>query len=306
MNIFHTPVLLKETIENLNIKKNGIYIDATFGCGGHSNIILSKLGKYGFLYAFDRDPNAIALAKKINDNRFQSIYAPFSKLKFYVQKYNLIGKIDGILLDLGLSSLQIDDPNRGFSFMKDGPLDMRMDAKSGISAADYLFCSHEKDIAFILKNFGEEPFSKRIARAIVNRKKKIRTTKELVNLICSVVPKKSRNKHPARRSFQAIRIYINDELKELQQVLENSLEVLAPLGRLVVISFHSLEDRMVKRFIRYYSYPKTLKKHYLNKDYSKNFKCKNLGKTFPTTEEIIKNKRARSAVLRVAERVLFP
>ena len=251
-NFIHTTVLLDEAVNALNIKEDGVYIDGTFGRGGHSRLILSQLGEQGRLFAIDRDPQAIAAAAAIDDPRFTIIHGPFSALADYVEARGLTGKVDGILLDLGVSSPQLDDAERGFSFMRDGPLDMRMDPTRGLSAAEWLLQAEENDIAFVLKTYGEERFARRIARAIVerNRLQPMTRTKELAEVIAAATPIKDKFKHPATRSFQAIRIWVNSELEEIEQALKGALTALAPGGRLSIISFHSLEDRLVKRFMR--------------------------------------------------------
>lgn len=250
-NYKHFTVLLDEAVNGLNIRPDGIYIDGTFGRGGHSRLILSQFGEEGRLLAIDRDPQAIAVAKTIDDPRFSIIHGPFSALGEYVADRDLIGKIDGILLDLGVSSPQLDDAERGFSFMRDGPLDMRMDPTRGQSAAEWLQTAEEADIAWVLKTYGEERFAKRIARAIVehNREQPMTRTKELAEVVAAATPVKDKFKHPATRTFQAVRIWVNSELEEIEQALKSSLHVLAG-GRLSIISFHSLEDRIVKRFMR--------------------------------------------------------
>ncbi|WMY95980.1 MAG: 16S rRNA (cytosine(1402)-N(4))-methyltransferase RsmH [Arsenophonus sp.] len=308
----HMTVLLEEAVNGLQLKKNGIYIDATFGRGGHSKLILSRLGKGGRLIAIDRDPKAIIIAKNIiNDIRFSVTHTNFSKLASLIKKEGLIGKIDGLLLDLGVSSPQLDDPKRGFSFLNDGPLDMRMNPKKGQSAASWLMKASESDIAWVLKTYGEERFSKKIAKAIFfhnhySKKTILTHTKQLSELIIRIIPFKKNYKHPATRTFQAIRIYINNELEEIKVVLENALHILAPKGRLSVISFNSLEDRLVKRFMQKYS----RRSHFLSKlpltdielkMMSTNPILKMLGKIKPTQEEIFKNPRARSSILRCAE-----
>ncbi|AWK43286.1 MULTISPECIES: 16S rRNA (cytosine(1402)-N(4))-methyltransferase RsmH [Photorhabdus] len=305
----HTSVLLDEAVNGLNIRENGIYIDGTFGRGGHSRLILSQLGTEGRLIAIDRDPQAIEVAKAITDPRFSIVHGPFSKLAHYTEKAGLIGKIDGVLLDLGVSSPQLDDPERGFSFMRDGPLDMRMDPTRGQSAAEWLMNATADDIAWVLKTFGEERFAKRIARAIVacNQEEPITRTKALADLIAQASPIKEKHKHPATRSFQAIRIYINSELEEIEQALEGALQVLAPQGRLSVISFHSLEDRIVKRFIRQNSRgPQVPAGLPLTEEQLKargGRSLKSIGKMKPSEEEVADNPRARSSVLRFAEKV---
>ncbi|QHA86606.1 16S rRNA (cytosine(1402)-N(4))-methyltransferase RsmH [Serratia rhizosphaerae] len=308
-NYKHTTVLLDEAVNGLNIRSNGIYIDGTFGRGGHSRLILSQLGPEGRLLAIDRDPQAIAAAKSIEDPRFNIVHGPFSELSHYVRERGLEGQIDGVLLDLGVSSPQLDDPERGFSFMRDGPLDMRMDPSRGQSAAEWLLKAEAEDIAWVLKTFGEERFAKRIARAIVERNKTepMTRTKELAELIAAASPFKEKHKHPATRSFQAIRIYINSELEEIERALEGALDVLAPQGRLSIISFHSLEDRIVKRFMRHHSrgaqVPAGLPLTEAQLRELGGRSLKSLGKMMPPPEEVAENPRARSSVLRIAERV---
>ncbi|MDY4280095.1 MAG: 16S rRNA (cytosine(1402)-N(4))-methyltransferase RsmH [[Pasteurella] mairii] len=310
----HITVLLNEAVDGLMLKENGIYIDGTFGRGGHSRLILSKLSDSGRLIAIDRDLQAIRVAQAIQDKRFHIEHNSFSAIPEICTQLNLVGKIDGILLDLGVSSPQLDDAERGFSFMKDGPLDMRMDTSQGISASEWLQQVSEQDLAWVLKTFGEERFAKRIAQAIVqynksavqNSTEPLTRTLQLAELIVQSVPFKDKHKHPATRSFQAIRIYINAELDELERVLQGALSVLAPQGRLSVISFHSLEDRMVKHFIRKQSKGESLPKGLpLREDQiNKNQTLKVIGKAImPTEEEMQANPRSRSAVLRVAERI---
>ena len=313
-SVEHSTVLLHETVDGLALKENGIYIDGTFGRGGHSRLILSKLSANGKLIAIDRDPKAVAEAQKIQDPRFQIEHNTFSEILSICEKRGLVVKIDGILLDLGVSSPQLDDAARGFSFMKDGPLDMRMDDSKGISAAEWLQQVSEQDLAWVLKTFGEERFAKKIAKAIVdynkiavqNGRKFLTRTLQRAALISHTVPFKDKHKHPATRSFQAIRIFINAELDELEKVLQSALTVLAPAGRLSVISFHSLEDRMVKHFMRKQSQGRDIPKGLpLREDQiQRNQTLKVIGKAImPTDAEIAQNPRARSAVLRVAERL---
>lgn len=306
----HITVLLHEAVEGLAIKENGIYIDGTFGRGGHSRLILSKLGEQGRLIATDRDPRAIAQANTIEDARFEIHHTAFSAIPEVCQSLGLMGKIDGILLDLGVSSPQLDDAERGFSFMRDGPLDMRMDTTKGLSAAEWLDQVSIEDLTWVLKEFGEERFAKRIAAAIVNFNRtsgqKITRTLQLAQIISDAVPFKDKHKHPATRSFQAIRIFINAELDELEKVLASALAVLAPGGRLSIISFHSLEDRMVKHFMRKQSQGETIPKGLpLREDQiQRNQRLKVIGKAMmPSEDEIAQNPRARSAVLRIAERL---
>ncbi|OBX10133.1 16S rRNA methyltransferase [Gallibacterium salpingitidis] len=310
----HFTVLLNEAVEGLSLKPNGIYIDGTFGRGGHSRKILSELGENGRLLAIDRDPEAILAAQTIQDPRFSIEHNAFSEIKAICEKYALVGKVDGILLDLGVSSPQLDNAERGFSFMQDGPLDMRMDSSKGLSAAEWLQQVSESDLAWVLKTFGEERFAKRIAHNIVefnrqalqNKTEPLTRTLQLAQLIAQSIPVKEKHKHPATRSFQAIRIFINSELEELEKILNSALEVLAPEGRLAIISFHSLEDRLVKRFMKKQSKGEEIPKGLpLTEDQiERNQKLKIIGKAIMASdEELAVNVRSRSAVLRVAERL---
>lgn len=305
----HITVLLNEAVAGLAIVPNGIYIDGTFGRGGHSRLILNQLGEQGKLIAIDRDPRAIAEAKTISDPRFQIIHSAFSALSEICQDLGLAGKINGVLLDLGVSSPQLDEAERGFSFMRDGPLDMRMDTTKGLSAMEWLAKVSVEDLAWVLKEFGEERFAKRIAQAVVSYNKsaseKISRTLQLAKIIEEAVPFKDKHKHPATRSFQAIRIFINSELDELEKALHSALTVLAPQGRLSIISFHSLEDRMVKQFMRKNSKGEPVPKGLpvLESELNKNIPLKTIGKAvMPSEEEIRLNPRSRSAVLRIAEK----
>lgn len=310
----HITVLLHEAVDALALKENGIYIDGTFGRGGHSRLILSKLSHNARLIAIDRDPHAILEAEKIQDPRFHIEHHSFSAITEICEKLDLVGKIDGILLDLGVSSPQLDEAERGFSFMKDGPLDMRMDMTQGLSAAEWLQQVSIDDLTWVLKTFGEERFARKIATTVVNYNKSalrngekgLTRTLELANLIAQTVPFKDKHKHPATRSFQAIRIFINAELDELETVLNSALTVLAPQGRLSIISFHSLEDRMVKRFMHKQSKGEKVPKGLpLREDQiQRNQKLKTIGKAImPSAMEIEQNPRSRSAVLRIAERI---
>lgn len=309
----HISVLLNESIDGLAIKPNGVYIDGTFGRGGHSRTILSKLGENGRLFSIDRDPTAIAEAHKIDDSRFTIIHGPFSKMADYAEDLGLTGKIDGVLLDLGVSSPQLDDAERGFSFMKDGPLDMRMDPTTGISASQWLMQADVDDISWVLKEFGEERFAKRIARAIIahredDEKEPLSRTSHLAKLISDASPSREKKKHPATRSFQAIRIYINSELEEIDTALKGALSILAPEGRLSVISFHSLEDRMVKRFMRKESRgPEVPHGIPLTEDQIKELgsaALKTVSKAIkPSSQEVEINNRSRSSMLRIAEKL---
>ncbi|MBT9432404.1 16S rRNA (cytosine(1402)-N(4))-methyltransferase RsmH [Candidatus Sodalis endolongispinus] len=310
-NYLHTTVLLDEAVKGLDLRPDGVYLDGTFGRGGHSRLILSKLGAQGRLFAIDRDPAAIEAAQASDDARFTIIHGPFSAMAEYMAQRDLLGKVDGILLDLGVSSPQLDDPERGFSFMRDGPLDMRMDTTRGQSAAQWLAQASAEDIAWVLKTFGEERFAKRIAQAIVahNLQQPMTRTRELAALIADASPFRDKHKHPATRSFQAIRIYINSELEEIERALDGALRVLAPGGRLSVISFHSLEDRLVKQFIRQHSRgPQVpaglpLTEAQIAAQYRDQRQLKAAGKMQPSAREISDNPRARSSVLRFAEKL---
>ncbi|MCF2948607.1 16S rRNA (cytosine(1402)-N(4))-methyltransferase RsmH [Paraglaciecola aquimarina] len=305
----HLSVLLQESIDGLDIKPDGVYLDATFGRGGHSKQILNKLSDKGRLIAIDRDPTAIQAAQTFADDaRFSIHHSAFSDLEKVAEELGLVGKVDGILMDLGVSSPQLDDAERGFSFMRSGPLDMRMDTSKGLSAAQWLAKAEEQDITQVIKEFGEEKFGKRIAHAIVNTRQvtPITTTSQLAEIIDQAVPVKDKYKHPATRSFQAIRIYINSELDEIKTGLKAALNTLAPTGRLAVISFHSLEDRLVKRFMREQSrglqVPAGLPIMQAEIDAAKAMKT--IGKAIkPSADELNQNVRARSSVLRVAEKL---
>ncbi|AYV12154.1 MULTISPECIES: 16S rRNA (cytosine(1402)-N(4))-methyltransferase RsmH [Shewanella] len=310
-NFAHLSVLLQETVDGLNIRPDGIYIDGTFGRGGHSRQILSRLGEQGRLIAIDRDPAAIEAAKQFADDpRFTIVHGGFGQLADYVEQLGLVGKIDGVLLDLGVSSPQLDDAERGFSFLRDGPLDMRMDNSQGETAAQWLARAEVEDMAWVFKTYGEEKNARHIARCIAadRDEKPFLRTKDLAGLIERITKHKERNKHPATRVFQAIRIYINSELDQIDQALEGALQVLAPKGRLSIISFHSLEDRMVKRFIRRHSkgeevpYGLPVTEAELNRSRQ----LLPIGKAMkPSDEEIAVNARARSSVLRIAERLPY-
>jgi 16S rRNA (cytosine1402-N4)-methyltransferase len=299
-----------EVLQQLAIKQDGNYLDCTFGRGGHSQGILNLLGPGGQLLAFDRDSDAINSGYAqvmLTDQRFKLKHSCFSELESIVKDAGLEGKIDGILLDLGVSSPQLDNHERGFSFLRDGPLDMRMDGNAGVSAEQWLASVDEKDLVKVLFDYGEERFARRIARAIVVKRAQspIKTTRQLTELIENAVPGREKHKHPATRTFQAIRIEINRELDELKAVLQQSARVLRPGGRLVVISFHSLEDRIVKRFIRDESGAKYNPGRLPIKevDVAKGI-LKVIGKALKAgKQEISQNPRARSAIMRVAERV---
>ncbi len=303
----HYSVLLDESLVGLNIKPAGFYIDGTFGRGGHSRALLAQLGPKGRLVAFDQDPEAVAYAKaSMDDPRFEIVYASFAELLSVAEQAGWAGKVDGILLDLGVSSPQLDEAERGFSFMREGPLDMRMNPAVGLSAKDWLIAVEEAQLAQVLKHFGEERFAYKIARAVSHDAKAglLNTTKDLADLVSRVVPKKDKHKHPATRTFQAIRIAVNGELDALKQVLDASLAVLAPHGRLSVISFHSLEDRIVKQFMRDQSQVKDLFPGLPVLVATTEARLKRIGKAiFPSEQECSQNTRSRSAVLRVAEKI---
>ena len=301
----HDSVLFNESIKGLNIKSNGIYVDATLGRGGHTKGILNNIGKSGKIIGLDQDIEAINYVKEhLSDPRLTLIHCNFSELNQHLEKLELIGKVNGILMDLGISSPQIDNAERGFSFNKDGALDMRMDQSQRMTAAIWLRESSEKVIADALYQFGEEKRSRIIASKIkqYQKNKNIESTIELSDLIKTVV-KPGKNKHPATRTFQAIRIAINDELKMLSEVLKQTLDALEKHGRLGVISFHSTEDRIVKQFIHKYSRPKQLPKGLpVISNISNQPILKDLGKIKPSAQEIKNNRRARSAILRVVEK----
>ncbi|MBY8233521.1 16S rRNA (cytosine(1402)-N(4))-methyltransferase RsmH [Vibrio fluvialis] len=310
----HISVLLHESIDGLAIKPDGIYIDGTFGRGGHSRTILSQLGPNGRLYSIDRDPQAIAEAQKIDDPRFTIVHGPFSGIAEYAQRYDLVGKVDGVLFDLGVSSPQLDDAERGFSFMKDGPLDMRMDPTSGMPVSDWLAQADLDDITWVIREFGEDKHARRIAKAIVayredEENEPLTRTSQLAKLISDAAPKSFKEKkHPATRAFQAFRIYINSELEEIDTALKGAASILAPQGRLSVISFHSLEDRMVKRFMRKESKgPEVPHGIPLTQEQIRalgSADLKTVGKAIkPSEQEVEMNPRSRSSVLRIAEKL---
>ena len=306
----HLPVMYAEALQQLAIKEDGIYLDCTFGRGGHSQGILSLLNKSGRLISLDRDAEAFnseCAQSMLIDQRFELKHSCFSQLETIVENAGIVGKIDGILMDLGVSSPQLDNPERGFSFLRDGPLDMRMDKGTGASAEEWLASVDEKYLVNILFEYGEERFARRIARAIVEKREElpITTTRQLAKLIEDAIPIMEKHKHPATRTFQAIRIEINRELDELKSVLQQSARVLKPGGRLVAISFHSLEDRIVKRFIRNESGAKYNpgKLPIKEVDIAKGILKKVSKALKANAQEIRQNPRARSAVMRVAERV---
>jgi 16S rRNA (cytosine1402-N4)-methyltransferase len=304
----HTAVLLTQVLAALNIQASGTYMDATFGRGGHAGAILEKLIANGRLLCLDRDPKAIAAARArfSADPRVSIFLAPFSSLALCADQVQPGLKFDGILFDLGVSSPQIDDASRGFSFMQDGPLDMRMTAGEGMSAADVVNGAPLEELIRIFREFGEERQAPRIARAIVTdrQKKPFERTLELAEMISRVARSKERHKHPATRVFQALRIYVNGELKELESALDIALDRLAPHARLAVISFHSLEDRMVKQFMRRHSQPDPMYAGLPNIPAHARPKLALVGKSIePDANESSRNPRSRSARLRVAVRL---
>lgn len=303
----HLSVLLQPSVEALKIDPLGIYIDATFGRGGHSRMILERLGAAGRLIAIDRDPQAVAHGEQLfsEDGRFRMVQENFAMLAQVAEQQGVMGQVNGILLDLGVSSPQLDQAQRGFSFSQNGPLDMRMDPTHGISAAEWLAQAEAREIAQVLKTYGEERHAKRIARAIVEARaeQRIDTTGQLAELVSRANPSWEKGKHPATRSFQAIRIFVNGELDALKETLDGVIDVLALGGRLAVISFHSLEDRIVKRFMRDQAkgdnFPPGLP---VTEDQLRP-RLRLVGKAItPDETETGANPRARSAVLRVAER----
>ena len=304
MAVLHQSVLYQEALDALNFQADGFYVDGTFGRGGHSKGILDALAPSGHLLAFDRDIDAINSAEAISlkqDQRFKLHHGCFNELAAVCGQFGWQGKVNGILLDLGVSSPQLDFAERGFSFLRDGPLDMRMDTTQGLSAASYLAQVEEQELIRILFEYGEERFARRIAKAVVEQRKvaAIETTLQLAKLIDQAVPFKEKYKHPATRTFQAIRIEINQELEQIKTVLDQAVDVLAPGGRLVVIAFHSLEDRIVKRFIRSESGRKPIKEEAIEQG-----RLKKVGSSIRAQEaELKQNPRARSAVMRVAEKI---
>ncbi|MCS4509638.1 16S rRNA (cytosine(1402)-N(4))-methyltransferase RsmH [Xylophilus ampelinus] len=298
----HTTVLLQEAVDALVVSGGGAYIDATFGRGGHARLILSRLSAAGRLLAFDKDPDAIAEAARIEDRRFAIRHEGFRQLGDLPP-----ASADGLLMDIGVSSPQIDNPARGFSFRFDGPLDMRMDTTRGESVADWLATAEIPQMAEVIRDYGEERFALPIAKAIAARRQErgpISTTTELAELVAGTVKTREQGQNPATRTFQALRIFINAELEELQQALEASLSVLRPGGRLAVISFHSLEDRIVKTFIARHS--KEVYDRRAPFAAPQPMHLKALGRLRASAEEVAANPRSRSAILRVAERTEVP
>lgn len=304
----HLPVLPTETLAALNLHPNGIYVDGTFGRGGHTAAILKGLGPHGRLLALDRDPDAARWAAQQfgDDPRFTFIQTPFRRLATVLKEQGCLGQVNGILLDLGVSSPQLDDAERGFSFRRHGPLDMRMDPLAGMSAADWLNRIGEAELDQVLVEYGEERFHRRVARAIVSARQQtlLTTTTQLATLVAAVVPTREPGRHPATRTFQAIRIAVNDELGELQAALPQAVPALAAGGRLAVISFHSLEDRMVKQFLREQAKGRELPLGLPVMGKPEGQTLRLIGRAIrPGAAEAAANPRAHSATLRIAERL---
>lgn len=305
----HAAVMAEEAVAALKVRGDGVYVDATFGRGGHSRLILARLGATGRLIAMDRDPEAVAAAQAIDDPRFSIARAPFSRI-CEVLRQSAVAAVDGVLLDLGVSSPQIDEARRGFSFRGDGPLDMRMDPQHGLSAAQWLQTATEAQIREVIRDYGEERFAKQIAAAIVAARARgpVDTTRKLAALVAEAVPAREPRQDPATRTFQALRIHLNQELEELSLVLPQCVALLRAGGRLVVISFHSLEDRIVKRFMRAQSTADALPERLpVRAAELPQPPLRLVGRAQrATADEVARNPRARSAVLRVAERTEAP
>ena len=306
----HKPVLFQQVIDLMKIKPDGIYIDGTFGRGGHAVAILSQLNENGRLLVMDKDPEAIDYAKQLlaDDARVTIIHDDYGQMAECIEQLGLKQLVDGVLLDLGVSSPQLDDAQRGFSFQNNGPLDMRMNPDQGVSAAEWIMTAKEKEISDVLWQLGEERFSRRIAKKIIEARQQqpITDTATLVNIISDCVPAYKEKKHPATRSFQAIRMKVNQELDHIHQVLDGIFDVLKIGGQILVISFHSLEDRLVKRFIKKHSTPPAIPKGLpiRESDLQVTVRLRNIGKAVKATaEEIKQNTRSRSAILRIAERL---
>ncbi|MCA8318396.1 16S rRNA (cytosine(1402)-N(4))-methyltransferase RsmH [Burkholderia multivorans] len=305
----HRTVLLDEAVESLVTRPDGIYVDGTFGRGGHSRAVLARLGPAGRLIAFDKDPRAIETAQAMADARFSIVHDSFASMRDALAARG-IEKVSGVLLDLGVSSPQVDDPARGFSFRADGPLDMRMDPTRGESAAEWLARASLQELTEVIRDYGEERFAFQIAKALVARRAEsdrlgpLDSTGELAQIVGHVVKTREKGKDPATRTFQAIRIHVNQELADLQVVLDAALSLLEQGGRLVVISFHSLEDRIVKRFMQAHaSAPAVDRRLPIRAVDLPSPQLKIIGRLFPSEAEVAANPRARSAVMRIAERV---
>jgi len=304
----HTTVLLHEAVDALVVDPGGFYVDGTFGRGGHTAELLSKLSAEALVVAIDKDPQAIAEGERrfSEDPRLQLVHGSFADLSEIVAQMGKSGELSGVLLDLGVSSPQLDQAERGFSFMRDGPLDMRMDTSKGLSAAEWIASADEQEIARVIKEYGEERFARRMASAVVAERAKtpITRTVQLAGILAAAHPAWERGKHPATKAFQAIRIFINRELDDLEALLEQIIDTLKVGGRLVVISFHSLEDRRVKRFIRDQDQGIKLPKNLPIRDIDRGVRLIKVGKAVkPAGTEVDGNVRSRSAVMRIAERV---
>jgi 16S rRNA (cytosine1402-N4)-methyltransferase len=304
----HTPVLLDEVLAALDIREGGHYLDATFGRGGHSAAILERAGRGGVVLAIDRDPAAIQAGRErfAADERLTLVNSPFSRLDAVAAQSGLVGRFDGVLLDLGVSSPQLDDAARGFSFAQDGPLDMRMDNSAGLNAQDFIARASEQEIARVIREYGEERFARRIARRIVShrRQETITRTVQLAQIVASAVPGREPGKHPATRTFQAIRIHVNDEFGEIRAALEGALVALRVGGRLCVISFHSLEDAIVKHFIQKHSQEDPIYAGLPEVPAHARPRLRRRGRpVHPSAAEVARNARARSAIMRVAQKV---
>ena len=304
----HTTVLLQEAIDALVVDPDGFYVDGTFGRGGHCAELLSRLSSSGRVLAIDKDLQAITAGHKrfSEDSRLQLLHGTFADLHKMVAEMSMAGELSGVLLDLGVSSPQLDQAERGFSFMRDGPLDMRMDTSKGLSAAEWIASAGEEEIARVIKEYGEERFARRMARAIVAERVKapIIRTVQLAGILAAAHPAWERGKHPATKAFQAIRIFINCELEDLEALLGQVIDSLKVGGRLVVVSFHSLEDRRVKRFIRDQEQGIKLPKNLPIRDIDRGVRLVKVGKAIePATSEVSGNVRSRSAVMRIAVRV---
>lgn len=301
------PVMLLPALEGLAIEPDGIYLDCTFGRGGHSRAILEQIGENGRLLAIDKDPAAVIDAQQLlKDSRFEIEHGSFTQLHEWVERRGWVGKVNGVLMDLGVSSPQLDVATRGFSFLREGSLDMRMNTSTGITAAEWLAEASEGEIVRVLKVYGEERFARRIARSILETRAEnsIVTTRQLAALVQQAIPVHEKHKHPATRTFQAIRIHINQELSELEQGLEQVVQVLKPAGHMVVIAFHSLEDRIVKRFIRDEARGPVIPKSLPMAAPGFEPRLRRMGKALRASEqEVARNPRARSAILRVAQRL---
>ncbi len=304
----HQSVLLHESLQGLAIKPDGIYVDGTFGRGGHSQAILRNLNAQGKLIAIDKDPDAIEFAQQkfSDDKRFRIFQGSFASIEKFAEQMDVLGKVNGILLDLGVSSPQLDNPERGFSFMQQGPLDMRMDSHQELSAADFINNAPEQELITIFREYGEERYAGRIARAIIEQRQAapILTTNVLAEIVKQANPKWEKHKHPATRVFQALRIHVNQELNDLIMFLKHCLKLLAVGGRLVVISFHSLEDRIVKQFMREQEQGMLIPHEVPIRSADIKTTFKRVGKAVKPQEQEIKNNiRARSAVLRIGEKI---